>query len=105
MQVFAQEGDHASEYVLPSEFQNPVTAWQPHNPIVSPFPSYFMEEANPIDDLGQIGCMSPYPKPMNYNGVFSNEDTEIQSLQWVESPGDLRPMTDGMTLEYLSQVI
>ncbi|KAJ8649958.1 hypothetical protein MRB53_002981 [Persea americana] len=91
--VFAQAWDNGSECILPNEFQN--SEWQPCNPIVSPIPSSFMEEVHPIDNHGQIGCISPHPKPMTDNGMFSNEDTEVQSLKWAESPGDINHMTDG----------
>lgn len=64
-----------------------------------------MEEVHPIDDQGQIGCISPYPKPMTDNGMFSNENTEVQSLKWAESPGDINHMTDGMILECLFKTI
>ncbi|RWR87385.1 NAC domain-containing protein 45-like protein [Cinnamomum micranthum f. kanehirae] len=94
-EVFLQAGHHATECLPPNEFQNSVTAWQSCNPIVSLFPSYSMGEDSLIDELSLMGCMSPYPKPMAYDGVFSNEDTQVQNHIWAECPRDINPMSDG----------
>lgn len=101
LQVFLQAGHHATECLPPNEFQNSVTAWQSCNPKVSLFPSYSMGEDNLIDELSLMGCMSPYPKPMAYDGVFSNEDTQVQNHIWAECPRDINPMSDGMIVECL----
>lgn len=105
MQVFLQEGHHATECLPPNEFQNSLTEWESCNPIVSLFPSYSMGEDNLIDELSLMGCMSPYPKPMADDGVFSNEDTQVQSRIWAECPRDINPMSDGMIVERLFQIM
>lgn len=69
MQEYSQGKRMATEYFPQCDFQNPITSWQPYQQQqgISPSSSYAtFTEIEHVDDLTQIGCISPFSTNMDY---------------------------------------
>ncbi|XP_021852891.1 NAC domain-containing protein 71 isoform X1 [Spinacia oleracea] len=66
---YSQGKRMATEYFPQCDFQNPITSWQPYQQQqgISPSSSYAtFTEIEHVDDLTQIGCISPFSTNMDY---------------------------------------
>lgn len=71
---FSQGQRMATDHFSQCDFQNHMASWQPYQQQgISPSSSYAtFTEIEHVDDLSQIGCMSPYSANMDYMGYSGN---------------------------------